>query len=390
MNQPARRSSSAHSIAVWDPFVRLFHWGLVATVGVAGLTGFVLGPAWIRVHIASAVLAAVLVTLRVIWGVFGPTFARFSSFVVLEPGKLLDHVDDLRADRAPRYIGHNPLGAAMVLALLASVLVLALTGALFLGGVYKTGPFLDDLPYWAGRVSGVFHQLVALGLAGLVILHIGGVIFESRREGENLAHAMVTGRKTLTRDAVVAPRKRALILPSVLSALFLLGGAAYWAYAASREAPGPDGEGSPRGLPVAEASFDPAFAEECSACHMLYNPSLLRAADWRKVMATLDNHYGEDASLDPKTTQRITDWLVAHAAETADTRPAHLFALPVGPDGSPGMINDTRAWRKLHDDALESGAFKVKSVGSAANCQACHKDAQSGMFSPFSIKVPKE
>ncbi len=382
--------AQAEQVPVWDLFVRLFHWTLVAAISVAALTGFVLGASWIRVHIVSAVLAVVLVTVRVIWGLFGPTFARFSSFVVLHPEKLRAHLDNLRGGKAPRYIGHNPLGALMVLALLLTILALGLTGTMLLGGVYKTGPFIDDLPYWLGWLSGVFHQLLAFGLLAMIALHIGGVIFESRREGENLARAMVTGKKTVAPGNVVAPQKPALVLPAIITAVLLVGGGAYWALVSSNEPPELlDGNG-PRGMPVAEAQFDPVFAEECSACHMAYNPSLLPAEDWKKLMAGLDSHFGEDASLDDASTSQITDWLVANAAETADTRPAHLFSLPRKADGTIGAITDSKVWRELHDTPLENGAFKVKSVGSEANCQACHTDAVSGVFSPFNIKLPKE
>ena len=268
----------------------------------------------------------------------------------------------------------------MVLALMATVLGLVLTGVVALGGVLKTGP-LANLPYVLGNITSELHELLAIGLLVLVILHVAGVYYESRRERENLALAMITGRKERRAGDVVAPKKLAHPLIAFGLTALLLAGATVGTLTLSQRAPA--------NLPVPAEEFDPFFAQECSECHMLYHPSLLPASDWKKLMATLDNHFGEDASLDETATAHIRNWLVQNAAETTDTRPAHLFSV-LSKSGELQSITKTRAWLELHDSPLESGAFDRKSVGSRANCQACHKDAKTGMFSPFRIEIPKE
>jgi cytochrome b len=362
--------------------VRLFHWSLVLGIGVAALTGFILGPSWISLHIISATLATALIGLRLVWGFLGPTFARFSSFVVLRPSVLRDYMTQLADNRAPRYIGHNPLGGVMVMVLIAIILALAVTGTMELGGVLKTGPLAGYLSYDFGYITAVLHTLIAYGLILLVLLHWLGVWLESRRERENLVAAMVTGHKASRPGDVRAPVRRAHGVAAVVISVLLLGGSFYGLQRMSLR--------PPTALPIDPARFDPVFADECSACHMLYHPSLLPAADWKTLMAGLDDHYGEDASLDADTARQIRDWLMANAAETADTRPAHLFTLPRHADGTLGSVAATAAWHSLHDDALESGAFDVKSVRSRANCKACHSDAETGFFSPFNVNIPKE
>ncbi len=382
MNTEAKTNPDPGEAPVWDIYVRLFHWSLVLSIGIAALTGFILGPSWISLHIISATLATALIGLRLVWGFLGPTFARFSSFVVLRPSVLRDYMTQLGDNRAPRYIGHNPLGGVMVMVLIAIVLALAVTGTMELGGVLKSGPLAAYLSYDVGHVTAILHTLIAYGLILLVLLHWLGVWLESRRERENLVVAMVTGRKASRPGDVRAPVRRAHGVAALAISALLLGGSVYALQRMSLH--------QPTALPIAPARFDPAFAEECSACHILYHPSLLPAADWDRLMAGLDDHYGEDASLDAGATKRIRDWLVANAAETADTRPAHLFTLPTHADGALGSIAATAAWHNLHDDALESGAFEVKSVRSRANCEACHKDAETGFFSPFNVNIPKE
>ncbi|MFZ1681653.1 MAG: cytochrome b/b6 domain-containing protein, partial [Rhizobiaceae bacterium] len=189
-------TASTPSVPVWDLAVRLFHWSLVLAVATALGLGF-LGPKrlldW---HVFAGYAAAALVIFRLVWGFAGTTFARFSAFPP-SPAAVRAH---LSGTHAAAY-GHNPLGALMVYALLAIVLALAVTGLVALGGALRQGPLAALVAYADGRTAGEIHEWLGWGIAGLVALHIGGVLFESRRERENLARSMLTGRKRPRHDA---------------------------------------------------------------------------------------------------------------------------------------------------------------------------------------------
>ncbi|MGP3698018.1 cytochrome b/b6 domain-containing protein [Rhodobacter sp. NSM] len=357
-------------VRVWDRPIRLFHWSLAACVAVAAATGFLGGPEAIRWHVGAGLASVALVLARIVWGFTGSTHARFRDFTPSR-ASLVEH---LRTD-SPRHLGHNPLGALMVFALIGLMLLIGVSGLALLGGMFKTGP----LAFWsfeAGRVGREFHELAAWAVLGLVVLHLGGVMLESRRSRENLARAMLTGVKEARPGDHPAREVPARVPLAVF--FLLLAGAGLWAANASLAAR------PPQGLPVA---FDPVARAECSACHMAYHPSLLPAASWRGLMAGLSDHFGEDASLDPVTVAEVEGWLVAHAAEEADTLPAHAFAL-TAPD-APFAITESPSWKRLHGD-LPDALFERTSVRSRSNCVACHADAESGLFSPFSIHVPKE
>ncbi len=358
---------------VWDGFVRLFHWGLVASIAVAAVTGFLLGPSFIPVHVVAASLAVALVLARIIWGFAGGGYARFAGFVA-GPGRLLRYARDVLARREARHVGHNPLGGAMVLALMAAVLVAGLTGWAFLGAGAKLGPFAFVLAFAASPVLAELHEAVAFAILALVALHVAGVVFTSRREGENLVRAMVTGEKEVGPQDIVPPQRepRTGAALGVGLALALVLGAAI---AAPVFLPVP-------GAPVAE--IDPTVRAECTDCHMFYHPSLLPAGDWRRIMATLDDHYGEDASLDADTAAEITAWLTAHAAESADTRASKVFRLD--PAGGVTRITETPFWKARHA-GIGDAAFRSAEVGSRANCAACHADAESGWFNPFFAEI---
>ena len=360
-------------IPVWDRFVRLFHWGLVAAVTLAGVTGFLLGPTWLVWHIFGGLVAAALIGARIVWGFTGSTHARFADFVT-RPRATLAHLAELRRGRAARHLGHNPLGGWMVLALIAAVLALAASGTILLGGVFKTGP-LKALAYDTAHLIGESHELFANLLLALIAAHLAGAAFESLRTRENLPRAMLTGLKE-RRPGDHRPTLHSARPVLAIAATALLLGTIAAATLALMARPGP----TPATAPA-------AFAEECSACHMAFPPALLPAASWQALMAGLDDHFGEDASLDAAATAEITAWLTAHAAETQDTKPAHLFRR-ANPD-APLAITETRAWQRIHRDIAEA-TFAAKPVFTRSNCAACHGDAASGAFFPPNVSIPKE
>ncbi len=372
----ARLPERLGDIPVWDRYVRVFHWSLVAAVLVALATSLVLPPTWVTLHIVSGTTAVGLVGLRIVWGWLGPSYARFASFV-RGPRSVAEHLAELIGGRAPRHLGHNPLGGAMILALLAAVVALALTGVIVLGGDLKSGPLAFATSFATGEVLRGAHQLIAYGLIALIALHIAGAIFESRRTGENLAAAMVSGRKDARPGDVAAAARRAHPALALLIAvpLFAASGALI---AWLAEKPG-------LGVPV--APLDPVYAEECGACHAPFHPSLAPAATWSAIMDGLTSHFGEDASLDPATAATIRRYLDANSAEAYDTKAANRLRR-VDP-ADPLRITATPFWQRTHA-RLPDRIFAAKSVGARSNCAACHADASSGRFDPSAIEIPED
>ena len=178
-NQPLTRKT----IPVWDIGVRLFHWSLVASVT---LSYFVISPRDMHKFFGYTVVA--LVTFRLIWGLIGPKHARFSNFIP-GPRKLLGYLRDIARGREERYLGHNPAGAAMIVALL-----------LVLGGIGATGYMMGMDAYFGEEWVEDLHKALVNGLLVLVAFHLAGVALASLRHRENLVAAMVTGRKVKDAD----------------------------------------------------------------------------------------------------------------------------------------------------------------------------------------------
>lgn len=165
-------------IKVWDPLLRLAHWGLAAAVTLALVSSEDRG-----LHEAAGYAALGIVGLRILWGVVGPIHARFTDFVY-SPGTVLAYLRDLSRLSARRYLGHNPAGGAMILAMLALVLVAGVSGWMSLTDRFFGVGWVEDLHSASGNL-----------LMFLVIGHVLGVIVSSVLHGENLVRAMVTGKK---------------------------------------------------------------------------------------------------------------------------------------------------------------------------------------------------
>ncbi len=170
---------NAPTITVWDPLVRLFHWSLVASFAVAWLTS----EDGEQLHHWAGYAAIGLVSFRVFWGLVGPRYARFSQFI-RSPGTVLGFLRDMLAGHEPRYIGHNPAGGLMIVALLLTMVGTAITGWMYT---------LDA--FWGEDWVEETHETLATVMLILVIVHVGGVLFASLRHRENLVRAMITGQK---------------------------------------------------------------------------------------------------------------------------------------------------------------------------------------------------
>lgn len=175
----AGESAGSRLVKVWDFFVRVFHWSLVITFATAWYTGGI----WDQPHLAAGYLVLALILARIIWGFVGSRYALFSNFVY-PPRVIILHMADMMHMRAPRYLGHNPAGGAMVIALLTMLLVLCITGIMMTTDAFWGVQWVDNLHATTSNLALV-----------LVALHVGGVVFASIEHGENLVRAMFTGFK---------------------------------------------------------------------------------------------------------------------------------------------------------------------------------------------------
>ncbi|MFZ1641779.1 MAG: cytochrome b/b6 domain-containing protein [Candidatus Contendobacter sp.] len=194
---------TANEITVWDRPVRLFHWTLVIAFTLAyfsqeGPFEDLLDGKWLQIiHVWAGYTIAGLLLFRLFWGFMGSRHARFSDFV-RGPRETLLYLRDVLTLRAPRHLGHNPAGGAMIIVLLLSLAITVGAGLALYGADKGLGPLAgllvdssDDAIHFIEEIHEFFANFTVI----LVIGHLIGVIWESLLHRENLAHAMITGRK---------------------------------------------------------------------------------------------------------------------------------------------------------------------------------------------------
>jgi cytochrome b len=171
-------ASGRRTLRIWDPAVRIFHWSLVTAVGIDMLL-----EDGTNLHAAAGYVVLGLITFRFIWGFVGTRYARFTNFVT-GPSAVRRYLISLRSPRRERHLGHNPMGALMIVALLGVLALVAGTGAL-----------LNTDALWGSEWLEETHEIAANSLYILVPLHVLGAVISSIIHRENLVLSMVTGRK---------------------------------------------------------------------------------------------------------------------------------------------------------------------------------------------------
>lgn len=180
---------------IWDLPVRVFHWVLVLAFIGAYVT-HALGVEYFQYHVWCGYTVFVLVAFRILWGLIGTRHALFWNFV-RGPVATARYAIDWLQGRAPPVPGHNPLGAWMVLALLAGLLVQALTGLFANDEIMNFGPLYGYISAeQSNELTSLHRQLFYWILVG-VGLHVAAVAVHWLVHKERLVHAMFTGRKSL-------------------------------------------------------------------------------------------------------------------------------------------------------------------------------------------------
>lgn len=168
---------------VWDRFVRSAHWSLAGCVLAAWFTAE-LKLKWTELlHEWLGYAALAVIALRFAWGWIGPRYARFRQFVA-GPARTMAYAKAVLRGDEPRYLGHNPLGGWMIVALLTSAAAAALSGWLSVSDRFWGVEWVQEL-----------HEALGNAVIALAVLHVAGVAYTSWRQRENLAAAMLSGVK---------------------------------------------------------------------------------------------------------------------------------------------------------------------------------------------------
>jgi cytochrome b len=214
------------TLRVWEPLIRIGHWTLV----LAFFTAYFTEDDFMTLHVWAGYVVGAYLLIRIVWGFVGGKYARFSSFIY-SPSQIMGYLKNLIVAKPQHYIGHNPAGGAMVIALLLSLSATTFTGLKLYAVEDNKGPFalsvtqvqkqiqsvslisvaneedddekseLIDSEYTIDKQAEEFweelHEFFTNLTLLLVFLHIMGVAVSSYIDKEKLVKAMFTGNKDI-------------------------------------------------------------------------------------------------------------------------------------------------------------------------------------------------
>jgi cytochrome b len=212
MNNPLNDAVGAtgrvrQAIMVWDMPVRVFHWLLVICFTGAWLSSE--SERWALIHYAFGYTACLLVLIRLVWGLIGTRYARFSQFLK-SPRAVIQHFMAMLRDHPHHDVGHNPAGGLVMFALMLLMLLIGFTGYL-------------SVKEFLGNFVSEAHEVVASLALSLVIVHIIAAIGMSLIEKQNLVRSMVSGKKQ-------GMPEQGIIYPQYLIGALIFLGALYFFY----------------------------------------------------------------------------------------------------------------------------------------------------------------
>jgi len=172
-------SNKKEAVLVWDFPVRVFHWLLVISFVGAWLTSE--GEALQLIHYAFGYSACAIILFRIVWGIVGTRYARFTQFIK-GPTETWQHIKSLLAGRQPMGLGHNPVGALVMISLMILILLIDVTGYWIIKDFF--GEFMSGA-----------HEAISNIAFGFVLIHIAAAIIMSFLQKENLVKSMFNGMK---------------------------------------------------------------------------------------------------------------------------------------------------------------------------------------------------
>ena len=222
MQQPTA-PSSLRTAKVWDLPTRLFHWLLVMLVVAMVGTGL---AGKLEQHMVIGLALLALLLFRLIWGFVGNRQARFADFLA-GPGAALAYLRGLFGKNAPHYVGHNPVGGYAVFAMLALLLLQAVSGLFTSDDIATDGPLFGLVSSSVSARMSTLHRLTIDAIYIVVGIHLLATLFYLLVKRENLVKPMVTGNKQLEpaeADKVAASAQGpGIVAAAILFALCLVG-----------------------------------------------------------------------------------------------------------------------------------------------------------------------
>jgi len=362
-------------IFVWGLYTRVSHVMLMVMMLAVFLTPEV--KRLLTLHVALGYTLALLFLFRILWGFMDVKYSKFKDFNF----NLMDLKDYMLAvfGNKKEYIGHNPASSYAIIAMIVLTFLAVITGALTYGVKEGMGlfSFMNHTMFRDMKLFKEVHELFSNALMAVIFAHIAGVLLDKVLHKSRALESMVDGYKLGEEEGL-----KLTLVQKIFGILAL--GLSLFAFGYMLLAPNSllIADGNPK---MDYAKENSAFYKECISCHTLFPPFLLPQKSWVSMMDTLENHFGDDASLDAKTTESIKEFLVKNSAESSTKESSLRILASLEKEKTYLAITETPFWKNRHKK-IDKAIFSQKEIGKPSNCKACHDNIENGLLNNRDIK----
>ena len=360
---------------IWSLPTRVFHWLFALLIVLAFLTD---DDKLLHYHAVIGYAILILLAFRLVWGYLGPKYSKFKDFPF--------GFDKVKAfmlcffNSEQKYIGHNPPASYVMLGMFIVVFIVIATGALTFGiqegkGIFS---FLNDSFFKKMELFEELHEFFANLLIVLIVAHLGGILTDKLLHGkQETLQSIFTGYKVTQEKSSITLN----LFQKCIAFVFFVALLTFLIFNMIQ----------PKNILVASKyqSIDymaqnELFVNECGSCHTLYPPHSLPKHSWISMMNDLENHFGDDASLEEEDHENILNFLVQNSAETSTQEMSFKISQSIG-NNDIIAITDTNFWKHEHKN-IPKEVFEHTQVKSKANCKVCHSDIEKGLIEDDKIK----
>ena len=363
-------------ILVWSSFTRLSHLFLMVFMLAVFLTPEVKNLlSW---HVALGYTLAILFGFRILWGFMDVKYSKFKDFN-FNLWDLKDYMFTIFGNKK-EYIGHNPASSYAIIAMIALTFLAVISGALAYGvkegmGIFS---FMNHTLFRDMKLFKEVHEFFANVLMFVIFAHIAGVLLDKIVHRSPALQSMIDGYKEGNEEDGL----RLSIFQKIFGFFWIVVSIFALVYMLV----------SPNNILIADGNQkmdytkeNSAFYKECISCHTLFPPFLLPQKSWMSMMDTLQDHFGDDASLDAETTLSIKDFLVKNSAESSTKESAFRIMNSLDKDKTYLAITETPFWKNRHKK-IDKAVYEKEEIGKPSNCKACHVNIENGLLNNRDIK----
>jgi len=360
---------------VWGLYTRASHALLMVMMLAVFLTPEV--KRLLTLHVALGYTLALLFLFRILWGFMDVKYSKFKDFNF----NLMDLKEYMLSifGNKKEYIGHNPASSYAIIAMIVLTFLAVGTGALAYGvkegmGIFS---FMNHTLFRDMKLFKEVHELFSNVLMAVIFAHIAGVLLDKVLHKSRALESMVDGYKLGEEEGL-----KLTLVQKIFGILAL--GLSLFAFGYMLLAPNSllIADGNPK---MDYAKENSAFYKECISCHTLFPPFLLPQKSWVSMVDTLENHFGDDASLDAATTESIKVFLVKNSAESSTKESSLRILASLEKEKTYLAITETPFWKNRHKK-IDKAVYEQKEIGKPSNCKACHDTIENGLLNNRDIK----